>query len=201
MDEARARELLAAERAALEDQLARAGEELGESERERAGELADVDQHPADVASETNDRTRAVGRVEELRDRIAAVERAERRLAAGTYGVSVQSGEPIPDERLEALPAAELTTEEEAGREALDRAPEPTAEGDDTTPLDRVEPPPPDLADIPMRSGDGAGGTPDDDLTESLDAPGEVYADGRSIPQVGEEDPEDRDLAGRYRPK
>jgi DnaK suppressor protein len=37
-------------------------------------------------------------------------------LAAGTYGRSVQSGKPIPDERLEADPAAELTVEEEASQ-------------------------------------------------------------------------------------
>ena len=34
------------------------------------------------------------------------------RLADGTYGRSVRSGDPIPDERLEADPAAELTVEE-----------------------------------------------------------------------------------------
>jgi DnaK suppressor protein len=38
---------------------------------------------------------------------LAALERAEARLAAGTYGLSIESGEPIPDARLEALPAAE----------------------------------------------------------------------------------------------
>jgi DnaK suppressor protein len=47
-----------------------------------------------------------------LRERLAALDRAERRLADGTYGRSVRSGEPIPDDRLEADPAAELTVEE-----------------------------------------------------------------------------------------
>jgi DnaK suppressor protein len=58
---------------------------------------------------------------ESLRDRLAAVERAEQRLADGTYGRSVQSGQPIPDARLEADPAAELTVEEAAAQEAADR--------------------------------------------------------------------------------
>jgi hypothetical protein len=49
----------------------------------------------------------------DLEARLAAVERAEPRLRAGTYGLSVKSGEPIPAERLEALPTAELTVEEE----------------------------------------------------------------------------------------
>jgi RNA polymerase-binding transcription factor len=44
------------------------------------------------------------------------VERADERLAAGTYGLSVDSGQPIPDERLEAIPTAERTAEEEARR-------------------------------------------------------------------------------------
>ncbi|MGD0749359.1 MAG: hypothetical protein ABSB68_16295 [Acidimicrobiales bacterium] len=48
----------------------------------------------------------------ELQRRLAAVDRAEQRLEAGTYGYSVRSGEPIPDERLEADPTAELTVEE-----------------------------------------------------------------------------------------
>jgi DnaK suppressor protein len=49
-----------------------------------------------------------------LRVDLAAVERAEQRLAEGTYGLSIESGEPIPDERLEIMPTAERTAEEEA---------------------------------------------------------------------------------------
>jgi DnaK suppressor protein len=47
-----------------------------------------------------------------MRDRLDAIERALQRLDNGTYGRSVRSGAPIPDERLEADPAAELTIEE-----------------------------------------------------------------------------------------
>ncbi|NNN08747.1 MAG: hypothetical protein HKL85_06085 [Acidimicrobiaceae bacterium] len=47
-----------------------------------------------------------------LRQRLAAIERAQQRLLANTYGFSVRSGQPIPDERLEADPAAELTVDE-----------------------------------------------------------------------------------------
>ena len=54
----------------------------------------------------------------DLQGQLAAVERAEARLAAGTYGLSVASGEPIPDARLEAIPTAELTVEEERAQEA-----------------------------------------------------------------------------------
>jgi len=49
----------------------------------------------------------------DLRAQLAAVERAEARLTLGTYGKSVESGRPIPDERLEAEPLAERTIEEQ----------------------------------------------------------------------------------------
>jgi DnaK suppressor protein len=49
---------------------------------------------------------------ETLQDRLAALDRALKRLDNGTYGKSVRSGVPIPPERLEADPAAELTIEE-----------------------------------------------------------------------------------------
>jgi DnaK suppressor protein len=104
-------ELLDRERADVERQLAAVegeGVEEGDERRE-----------PGDEDSEGlyQDEFDA-GRVEDLKQRLAAVERAEERLAAGTYGLSIQSGEPIPDERLEAVPAAELTVEEaeRAGR-------------------------------------------------------------------------------------
>jgi RNA polymerase-binding transcription factor DksA len=45
-----------------------------------------------------------------LCDRLAARDRAEQRLDNGTYGRSIRSGIPIPDERLEADPAAEGST-------------------------------------------------------------------------------------------
>jgi DnaK suppressor protein len=56
-----------------------------------------------------------------LRDRLAAVERALRRVDDGTYGRSIRSGVPIPDARLEADPSAELTVEEAAADEASQR--------------------------------------------------------------------------------
>jgi DnaK suppressor protein len=43
---------------------------------------------------------------------MAALQRTEQRLEGGTFGYSVRSGLPIPDARLEADPAAELTVEE-----------------------------------------------------------------------------------------
>jgi DnaK suppressor protein len=108
MNAERASELLAAERARIERTLARRGHE---DDSEPADEL-----DPANLASDLFEDELDEGLAEDLREQLAAVERAEARLAAGTYGLSVESGEPIPDERLEAVPTAELTVEEERRR-------------------------------------------------------------------------------------
>jgi DnaK suppressor protein len=47
-----------------------------------------------------------------LTRRLESIARAEKRLEEGSYGLSVRSGEPIPDARLEVEPWAELTVEE-----------------------------------------------------------------------------------------
>jgi len=50
-------------------------------------------------------------------ERLASVDRALEKIAEGTYGLSDISGEPIPRERLQAVPEALYTLKEEAGRE------------------------------------------------------------------------------------
>ena len=103
MDKARARELLANERARLErllrTEMAAQAPDTGD----------DVDDANWRIAEETG---RAVSR--SLRDRWSALERAEERLGRGTYGRSIVSGKEIPEERLEADPLAELLVEEAA---------------------------------------------------------------------------------------
>jgi RNA polymerase-binding transcription factor DksA len=47
-----------------------------------------------------------------IRQQLAALDRAQTRLEAGTFGRSVRSGLPISDHRLEADPGAELAAEE-----------------------------------------------------------------------------------------
>ncbi len=49
----------------------------------------------------------------QLRAELEALERAEQRLKDGTYGFSVESGEPIPAERLRTVPWAERTAQEQ----------------------------------------------------------------------------------------
>ena len=68
----------------------------------------------ADSASQLYEEEFGEGQADDLRDELASVERAEERLVDGSYGLSVESGQPIPDERLEAVPTAERTVEEQA---------------------------------------------------------------------------------------
>lgn len=108
MEADRARELLAAERERIERSLARLGHQAD-------GE-PDDEYDPANLAADLYQDEFDQGLAEDLGEQLAAVKRAEERLAAGTYGLSIESGEPIPDERLEAVPTAELTAEEERRR-------------------------------------------------------------------------------------
>jgi len=107
MDSDKARALLERERTRIEKALA----DLAPQD---TGELSDLDTHLGDEASELYEEERDEGLSEDLRDQLAAVDRAEQRLADGTYGLSIESGEPIPDARLEAQPTAERTVEEQS---------------------------------------------------------------------------------------
>jgi DnaK suppressor protein len=120
MDQARARALLAGERARLQRLLQA---ETGEPQAAELGdEVDDADRRNAEQTGMAVDQL--------LRARWAALQRAEARLAAGSYGRSVRTGQPIPDERLEADPLAELTVQEAAAAER-----EAPPEGDDAVGL------------------------------------------------------------------
>jgi DnaK suppressor protein len=112
MDTDRARRLLLDERDEVHS-LLRGTEEAGREDRE-----AEIDQAETGDADDSAQPLTAEGMDDSiagtLRDRLAAIDRALKRLDEGTYGRSVRSGQPIPDERLEADPAAELTVAEAA---------------------------------------------------------------------------------------
>ena len=111
MDTERARALLESELAEVRDLLAET-DDAGQEDRETEDEGATGDY--ADAAQPLTQEGMDDAIAESLRDRLAAIERALVRIDKGTYGVSIRSGKPIPDERLEADPAAELTVEEAA---------------------------------------------------------------------------------------
>ena len=106
MDSDHARDLLARERARVEHALAGHARTAPDDAFEAADTAPDLLDAEIDLS---------------LADTLAAIERAEQRLADGGYGLSVESGAPIPDARLEAIPWAERTTEEQAHFDGMSR--------------------------------------------------------------------------------
>jgi DnaK suppressor protein len=130
MHEERAHALLREERQRLERLLTSV-----DADHDRVAPADEVSEDLADGADRRTleETDEAVAR--QLAIRLEALRRAEGRLAAGTYGRSLLSGRPIPDDRLEAFPLAELTVDEEAAQERADRpfveAVERAADGED----------------------------------------------------------------------
>jgi DnaK suppressor protein len=108
MDDAHAQELLTRARERIERSLAKLA--IDDPENDAATD-------PGDDATNLHDREVELGMIDSLREELAAVERAEARIAEGTYGVSVESGDEIPDGRLEAVPWADRTAAEESRHE------------------------------------------------------------------------------------
>ncbi len=113
MNTEQARELLASERERLERALGElaAPETGGDRDPAEAG----------DDAPQLLDAEIDAGLAEPLREQLAALGRAEARLAEGTYGISIESGEAIPDGRLQSIPWAERTAEEQARYDSAGR--------------------------------------------------------------------------------
>ena len=107
VDDDEARTLLREERRRVEE-LLDATLQSARDDRDAANDDGDF----TDPAQGLNSEQVDDAIVASLQERLAAIARAENRLADGTYGSSVRSGAPIPDERLRADPAAELTVEE-----------------------------------------------------------------------------------------
>ncbi len=97
--------LLAAARAAESDEA-----DVRETSTREAVELEDDAQRLDTLEREGNLVVRDV-------QRLARVDRALKKLDEGTYGLSDLSGQPIPRERLEAIPEALYTLSEEQRRE------------------------------------------------------------------------------------
>jgi len=113
MELERARSLLDAERAQVHQLLA----DLGKARTDDHEAERDATYPAQPLAQQGVDDAVAAG----LQDRLAALDRALQRVEEGSYGRSVRSGAPIPDERLEADPAAELTVREATDDERANR--------------------------------------------------------------------------------
>ena len=76
---------------------------LSQPEREATGDVAVVDQHPADTATETAERELDVSRLAMFEARLGQIDDAFVRLRQGAYGTCIDCGQPIPEERLALL--------------------------------------------------------------------------------------------------
>jgi DnaK suppressor protein len=96
----------------------RLAEERARIERELAGRRGESSDEPEDTGDQADELVQAStdsALREDLDQTLEAIDRAEKRLADGSYGKSVISGDPIPDERLEAIPWADRLVGEEPG--------------------------------------------------------------------------------------
>jgi RNA polymerase-binding transcription factor DksA len=119
MDSDLARQRLADERERLDGVKSTFDDEhlTDQSESDSSSELSSYDQHQADMGTETFEREKDLSILEQVEAELADVEHALRRLDAGTYGTCEVCGKVIPDERLEAMPAARLCLEHQAEAE------------------------------------------------------------------------------------
>lgn len=119
MDQETVRARLFEERKRLDattDQLA-SDLDLDEPDQSSLGELTNVDQHPADIATETFEREKDTALLTTLRARQGEIDAALQRVEAGEYGLCEACGGPIGDERLEAFPMARYCIEHQAQQE------------------------------------------------------------------------------------
>ena len=110
-------EFIARQKQRLQDlkaELQRVRDGLQEDERFRAEEEADFSQHDSGDMSQSLFTREVDATVEQqVERRLKYVERALQKIEEGTYGLSDDSGEPIPRGRLEAMPEAIRTVEEQ----------------------------------------------------------------------------------------
>jgi RNA polymerase-binding transcription factor DksA len=106
MDSDAARQRLEAEKTRVTGLIRDLHTELdGEAESDDA-ELSNYDQHPADSATDTFEREKDLGILDDLEAELAEIEAAIERIENGTYGIDEVTGRPIDPARLDAVPVA-----------------------------------------------------------------------------------------------
>jgi RNA polymerase-binding protein DksA len=107
IDTNRFRDVLLAERKRIAAALDNLRNENPGSVEDETGEEAS-DQHLADTATAMHDRELDYGLTENEEDLLKAIDTALQRIDDGTYGIYTNCGKPIGEDRLQALPWAEL---------------------------------------------------------------------------------------------
>jgi DnaK suppressor protein len=111
-----ARVLLQEERARLQQiRVSLQAEPLDGASNDRAlTELSFVDQHPADVGTETFEREKDASILEHVDAQLGDVDRALVRLDNGSYGTCEACGRPVDEDRLRARPATRFCIDDQA---------------------------------------------------------------------------------------
>ena len=109
------KQMLTDEKARIEGDLTRyVSDDRDEAEDDQAGELSHSDGNdPADEATNLMDRERNIAAEDNMSRILVKITRALAKIDDGTYGLSDVDGSPIPIERLEALPYALTTVDQE----------------------------------------------------------------------------------------
>ncbi len=102
------------EKADLQEVVEHTGE--AESLNDSTGELSAYDNHPADIGTEAFERSRDTAIHDNLEGQLEEVEAALQRMKKGKYGLCAECGEPIPYERLEAVPYTAYCVEHASNR-------------------------------------------------------------------------------------
>jgi DnaK suppressor protein len=104
----------------LAEQLKRNSATSSGEERELQNNSLHRSEGSGDDAQKTSLRDNDAARYEHNVTRLTTINRALKKIEEGTYGFSDESGKPIPQARLEAIPASLTTVEETAAAEAAE---------------------------------------------------------------------------------
>jgi DnaK suppressor protein len=107
----------------LRDELVRIREGMADDERDLGEAEGDTQLDSGDLSQDMFTREMDASIGEQVGRRLGEVDRALRKIEEGTYGLSDDSGEPIPRGRLEAIPEATRTVEEQQRFEQERRPP------------------------------------------------------------------------------
>ncbi|KHE71508.1 hypothetical protein [Halobacillus sp. BBL2006] len=79
---------------------------------DETGEISSVADHPGNLGTDQFEREKDMTFYEQAREKLMEVNDALKRMEEDRYGLSEKSGEPIPVERLEAMPTARYRVDE-----------------------------------------------------------------------------------------
>jgi RNA polymerase-binding transcription factor DksA len=113
MDPEEARKRLEAEKHRVTGLIREVSGELDDEVESGEEELSNYDQHPADSGTDTFEREKDLGILDDLEAELAEIEAAIERIENGTYGVDEVTGAPIDEARLEAIPVARTNVDTE----------------------------------------------------------------------------------------